>query len=314
MTPESLRPKGTVEVTCSHVGCGLSWWLGPLDPRIHGPHDCGGNHGERRILDRQLARVRIRHGFIWGRMQSLVPPKPDDHPCHFDAATAKVHFTRRDGQGWGTLTWTSFDEIASAHPDEIAKRILWEGSPEGDDTVPPGQVRLVGYKDLGTGRIRRYAVVQCSRCQGTIYVDYDEPGHRPSSHAVGTYGDGVPPTAPTPPWACSYTCESAGLGHLYGSPQPCAYVRNPIIDTMLPWTVWSYDHGAGVAALLFDPIGNRYGLLLAQPLDTPLFWELMGRTLWGSPDELRLHLKKNWASTHRGAVGEVLDTLALDSN
>ena len=59
MAESGLRPKGSVEVTCSFPGCGVTWWVSPLDPNLHGPHNCGQNHAQQNILDRQLTRVGI---------------------------------------------------------------------------------------------------------------------------------------------------------------------------------------------------------------------------------------------------------------
>jgi len=47
---DDLRPRGKVEVECQHPGCGWSFWLDPLDPRLpDGPflcdeHDGSGDH------------------------------------------------------------------------------------------------------------------------------------------------------------------------------------------------------------------------------------------------------------------------------
>lgn len=41
---ETLRPRGTVEVTCS---CGWTFWIDPLDPRLpDGPFPCSTCRGE----------------------------------------------------------------------------------------------------------------------------------------------------------------------------------------------------------------------------------------------------------------------------
>lgn len=38
---DDIRPRGTVQVECSHPGCGWSFWLDPLDERLpNGPHYC----------------------------------------------------------------------------------------------------------------------------------------------------------------------------------------------------------------------------------------------------------------------------------
>lgn len=312
MTPESLRPKGTVEVTCAHAGCGMSWWLDPLDPKVHGPHDCGTNHGQRRILDRQLARIRLRHGFLWGRMHSDVPPKPEDHVCHLDTTAATVFFNRRDGRHKGTLSWKSFDEIADADADELAARIVWRDPVD----APTEEVRLVGYKDLDADKVRRYALLTCNRCQCDIYVDYDDPGHRPSSYAVGWYGEGIPATAPTPPWAGTLTCESA-LSYCVKSPQPCAFVHGHVmtaIDAATPWTIWSHDPNAGIAVAFFDRVRGLYGLLIGRSTPSLSACEAREGTFWGSPAELLANYLARDPRIRDSAVLEVLRTIVREEN
>jgi hypothetical protein len=38
---DDIRPRGTVQVKCSHPGCGWQFWLGALDPLLpNGPFWC----------------------------------------------------------------------------------------------------------------------------------------------------------------------------------------------------------------------------------------------------------------------------------
>ena len=315
MAESGLRPKGSVEVTCSFPGCGVTWWVSPLDPNLHGPHNCGQNHAQQNILDRQLAQIRLRYGFRWGTIQSKAN---DPNPCICNLSSARVGFYRRDGSDSGVLSWDAFSEVAESTADELAGRIEWGvpaiGLPAAGP-APDGLVGLVYYKDLTTDRIRRYIVTACSRCHGAIYVDYDRPGHR-TSWSVGGYNDGLLPAfAPRPEWMDAFTCEMV-LGHSVFTPQPCAFAHSEAVaafDALMPWTIWTYNPAFGVAMTFFDRPNGVYGLFLGPPNPSPAE-PISERIFWGGPRELLTHYCAQWPGVPYDDILDTLRQITRESN
>lgn len=65
MADSPLRPRGTVEITCSEPGCGWALWLPPDDPRLPGPVKCDINHEAQRFMD-ALSAILAESGLSLG--------------------------------------------------------------------------------------------------------------------------------------------------------------------------------------------------------------------------------------------------------
>ncbi len=59
---DDIRPRGTVEIRCSHPECGVCTWVDPLDPRVLGGYTCGRNHERAKAIDRLGAEIEARFG------------------------------------------------------------------------------------------------------------------------------------------------------------------------------------------------------------------------------------------------------------
>ena len=55
---DRIRPRGRVEVKCSHPSCKWSFWIDALDPRLpRGPFDCGADHETEARVNAVLKRL-----------------------------------------------------------------------------------------------------------------------------------------------------------------------------------------------------------------------------------------------------------------
>lgn len=55
---DDIRPRGSVQVRCGYPGCGWSFWLECLDPRLpDGPFDCGADHLTQARVNAALKRL-----------------------------------------------------------------------------------------------------------------------------------------------------------------------------------------------------------------------------------------------------------------
>lgn len=269
----SLRPSGTVEVQCSHSGCGWCWWVDPLDPRLpNGPFDCGEDHDARRLVERALARLQVETGIQWGCQQARGPEKKEcqTNECNrrsVSAGCALVHDRTRLREG--LLEWSTPSELASVQ--DVMSRIDWAPKvwPEGmmrtaPSAVAPGFVETVNYQ-LNGGKIRRYTFAPCSRpgCGHQVLADYDRPSLRlrgVDSYSVGAWGGS---RLPVPEW---WSKESFMCGDTLGTTchYPCEVVTGQAMAeferTGIRWTMWDSRGDAGTV-LFFDPEPRVLGVL-----------------------------------------------------
>ena len=277
MEIEDLRPPGSVEVRCCHPGCGVAWWIDPLDPRLPGPFDCGDDHNRRFSMERSFALVKARHGYYWGIQGSLTP---DAGNCCFETpAAGYAVFYNRTRQQEGLLLWHSPQELRD--PEVIAASIQWGDrsqwpemarKPDPPALLPtaPGHVHWVGYR-LPTGEVRRYTFAPCARCGLLMMLDVDDPDVQPEEYGIGGYGGGE---CPIPEWLGTRTFYCGqGLGTI-GAPQPCMIIHGTVLaeyeaTTGQRWTIWSgagrWGHTGSV--LFFDPQTEGFGLLRYRNLD-----------------------------------------------
>lgn len=332
----SLRPRGTVEVNCSYPGCGTAWWLDPLDPRLpNGPFDCGDNHEARKLVERRLSLLRIRHGIGWGAMSPLGPDggptgMKDDGGCRrFDASRAALLVADREGTREGLLTWMSPQDLADV--DAVPSKINWDRNtwpagiedmlslrvevepPHGDireDPQPePDGVRWVGYE---TGKkVRRYTFIPCSRegCAQLVMVDTEDPTFKPPpGYAVGAWGGG---TMAAPPWWGKFwaSCENgiSSTGRV-----PCVFARSDALAqfeqaSMTRWTLWDYsDRSECGTMLFFDPLCDKYGILSYQSLEAFSTASRIAQGIhWGNLSEVTRFLQSK--TTARNRVLEELE-------
>ncbi len=266
---DDIRPKGTVEVRCSYPGCGIAWWVDPLDPILpDGPFDCGDDHETTAMVERKLSLLRLRHGIRWGSISpSGAPPTLKNGCCGLPAQAVAIVYDRLGGTS-GFLTWDSLADLADV--DELARKVVWDqkawpdiarAMDENDtEKTPPGYVRWVGYET--NGEVRKYTFVKCARpgCPHNVMVDTRDPSFRPVEHAVGAWGNGI---MLAPSWysRISLKCED-GLS-TFGT-QPCELVLSNIVEKFeamsgARWTIWEEIDGIG-NVLFFDPVKKRYGI------------------------------------------------------
>lgn len=275
--PSTLRPKGTVEVTCQHPGCGWSWWVDPLDQRLpDGPWDCGQDHEAERAVRRAFTQVRLQTGIHCGTMVGRGPNRPDlvcEGRKSYRAGIAGVRDRLRAKEGF--FEWSSLDELLTV--EDIVKRIQWgqfllPGGSVGPTRDPfeakPGYVQTVGYRWRGA-EVREYTFVKCARhgCPHHIMVDYERPSMNccgGASYEVGSWGGSE---RPTPRWWGSreFYC---GEGLSTFAPYPCSIVHGSDVlseleRTGMIWTMWAppvLEGGAG-HVLFYDQNAGAHGLL-----------------------------------------------------
>lgn len=124
-----IRPRGTVEVRCSHPDCGLCWWIDPLDPRLpNGPFDCGSTHEDDREL--QVYAMTPLYGFRWGTRQYR--GVRSDGKLQGDMAEGCGYGGEKEGiiafhDRWysktGILDYSDISKLDD--PSWIAKNIVW---------------------------------------------------------------------------------------------------------------------------------------------------------------------------------------------
>lgn len=88
---DDIRPKGSVQVQCSHPGCGWSFWLEALDQRLpDGPFDCGTNHTAQVRFNRAMDRLEAAGLALSGGVGTGCGCSggPDDGP---GAVTIRLH-------------------------------------------------------------------------------------------------------------------------------------------------------------------------------------------------------------------------------
>lgn len=300
----TLRPKGTVEVTCDHAGCGWSWWVDALDPLLPlGPWDCGQDHEANRVVYRALTRMRLETGIHWGTMLGRGPELAEGS-CgsrSYRAGIAGVTDRYRDQQG--VLEWSSlsdFDQI-----QVMVSNIKWGlaiepggaiGVPRNPYEAKPGHVQTVGYRWRGA-EIREYTFVKCARagCPHHIMVDYERPNmtcRGGASYEVGSWGGSE---RPEPKWwgTKHFRCED-GLSSF--APYPCYIVHGSDVlrefeKRGMRWTMWSpppHDDAVGYV-LFYDTCAATHGLLtytklpgIAQPIEFMSLSTLSRCIQWGN--------------------------------
>lgn len=312
---EDLRPKGTVEVMCTYPGCGVAWWIDPLDPRLNEAEhkwDCGENHRAGEKIRRSMSLLRIRHGVRWGSMTGTGPTPPPDPNDPSGACTmmnvAEGHALMRDREDSkeGLLTWKDPSDLVP--PEKALASIEWDRSKwpkdfalnderllaeAGEAPMPPGYVQTVGYRIAATDQIRIYTFVPCSRpgCHQRVMVDYDNPNFDASDgYEVGAWGGDQLPEPSW--WGRDFKCEE-GIGTF--GPQPCAVIHGGAVSQFeqsmkVKWTVWWSNRQEGSVLFYEPPPGQfkaRYGLLVYK--DEGIFAtasRLAQNIRWGTLDEL----------------------------
>jgi len=326
---ESLRPKGTVEVQCSHADCGIAWWLDPLDPRLpDGPFDCGDDHETTKILRRRLALLHLRHGLRWGHLVPLGEAKEGStEACASRSASKGVAIVYdREGasQKRGAVVWETLRDLNDI--DKVAESVLWdvkdwpEAVRESDpihsqrEEVPEGHVRWVGYKT--NEEVRRYTFVPCARfdCPHEVMVDIQDTSFRPMGYMVGSWGGG---TMPAPAWwGRQVRCED-GLG-TFGT-QPCELVRCEAIAqfeqaSRSHWTIWDNTTQGSkrppqTAVLFHNRHENRYGVLLYSNRETFTTSARIAQAIqWGPFPELERIIGFSLLPGQRSSILEELET------
>jgi hypothetical protein len=259
---ESLRPAGSVEVSCSYPNCRTMWWIDPLDLRLpDGPFDCGDDHKARFFVESQLSLLKIRHGLHWGVLRG------DDVRHTFANGAALLHDRERIRQG--ILTWSSLEELADV--DALVARVLWDAVhwpewvasslPQAPKTSPDC-LRWVGYRTRSS--IRKAVFVRCARpgCMNELALDSRDPDYRPESYSLPN-GAG---SLPHPDWMKDRTffCEQ---GLFATGAQPCALIRSAALAeyeqmTGRRWTMWWSHKIRDKGTVLFShPTQNTYSLL-----------------------------------------------------
>lgn len=311
---EALRPPCTVEVMCSYPGCGVAWWVDPLDPRLPaGPFDCGADHEAELLVRRRLSAVRIRYGVRAGITVARGPEMPNNSCGNRSISAGIALVSWRDWHGQGLLEWDSPLDLAD--PDKAFGRIRWDvtdseiaalGWPAASKP-PQGFVSWVGYETGNT--IRKYVLTPCVRqgCGFSVLVDYDDPYFAPHSWAVGAWGGGE--TTPPRWWGRSFVCEQ-GLGSLPFV--PCHLINGSVVREYeqhfgVRWTVWE-RHGAHAGTVLwYNPSKRTYGVLLYSEESVFVDSESLAHAIrWSSLSALHL-----WLADHYEGYDEVVEELAL---
>ncbi len=280
-----LRPKGTVEVTCSHPGCGVAWWVGPLDPRLPGPFDCGADHRWSRIVYGKFALAQAKHGVYFSGIGGTDP----EDPCgcgKFPKKGGYANVYSRDYRRQGVFFWRTPADVSSA--DAIVEAIEWDSSKwppevvEADKGFPrldyyaameasPGRIWCNSYELFDTKSVRQYTFVPCSRCGIRMKVDARDPSFKPQgAYVIG--GIKGPDDLPEPAWwGRTFLCEDA-MDWTGNGPQPCRVVNGEALRTFEQsgpkWTIWnSYGrpHERG-SILFYDKATNAFGLLVYRDL------------------------------------------------
>jgi hypothetical protein len=293
----SLRPKGTVEVRCSIPGCGIAWWIDPLDPRLSDRShvwDCGADHDAERVFDRLNAELHLRYGIVYRG-------SADGTKCGC-GSSAKRHYyrdarvlSRRNG------LLLNVDRLGSRSVVEVLSLIEWnpEVWPESaladgwhESGVPPkaspGMVHWVGYREERGGAeapVRRYTFAKCARCGYDLHVDVEDPTRRsPKGHSL-PYGGGE---MPAPAWlGRTLFCEDV-LGTDVYSPQPCAVAMGMALAayeelTGNRWTWWESGYGARPTYVIFRAKdGDALGLFHFEVTEL----DPVAPRVWGTPREL----------------------------
>ena len=286
-TEESLA-KVPREVTCAHLGCGITWTPDDGDIRLTRPDHswfCGLSHNPTQIAYRHLARLALRHGYVWGSISC-----EESSPTQYASLNDRYH--RRTGH----LEWSSYLDLVDT--EALVSKIEWDSenwrsrafSRRGLDH-PPGAVRWVGYNE--NGQERQYTFVTCVRCQGKISVDLADPDHRPYNYVIGASGGG---DAPVPAWwGRTFRCEDTSLPTF--STQPCHLVHGEVVAefervTGHQWTMWQGGSQSGTVVFCDLSSKNRYGLLCyGSPEPFRSVSSLLSAIEWGTADELSSTLR-----------------------
>lgn len=291
---ESLRPRGTVEVSCSHPNCGHAWWVDPLDPRLPGPFDCGADHDAERIFRVRMEEIRLRYGFVASSWKCTGPGKKDAPPsscASVSPTSGVVIFTDRTRDQRGYLEWSHLSDLANT--DAAAARIEWDQTkwpPElhewsgSSPKVYSGQIQWVGYESEGT-TVRRYTFVPCARvgCSHRVMVDVEKPDHKPDMWAVGSWGGGE--MFPPPWWGNrTFVCEDGLKSNI---PVPCKLARSETLAqfeqaSQSRWVRWETTKSGG-AMLFYWPGAKVFGAMVYegdQVFETP--GRISQVTQWGA--------------------------------
>ncbi len=182
---ESLRPKGSVEVKCSHLGCNIYWWIDPLDPRLpDGPFDCGSTHEDDH--QKQFDALVPLFGIRWGT-RLYRGPRSDGKTsvsCGYGGQPAgSVLFQDKWGVKVGSLDYEDIQTLKD--PLEIPKRIDWvklsphfkEGDPGTPDDGPLPRMGGTIYITQAEGGLKpmRLVLHKCPDCGRTCRVYETHP-------------------------------------------------------------------------------------------------------------------------------------------
>lgn len=234
----------------------MAWWLDPLDPKVHGPHDCGRDHATERVLDWAWASLLVYDGISW-----TVSRTPSDGDGVMVTTLVVDEFNGR--KGLITYPKTIAKEPSFTVPSTILGAIDWradiaaferEMGPGGGEPPRGPRLRWVGYEE--NGRARRYVLVPCTRkgCDRFVAVDMERPGYRPTGEVVLPFGSAdeeLPVFASMP-----VTCDDSLRTECESRP-PCR-LRNSraLTDALsaegLRWTAWNGNATEGVVLVQPD--------------------------------------------------------------
>ncbi len=123
---DDIRPRGTVEVRCSHEGCGWCFWLDPLDPRLpDGPFDCGADHEADAVIRVFHDQLWERHGMLWRSSGGLRLREGVDPTCGCAVTdmTSGIGMALAPDDRFVVYTWTALDELCDV--DAVLARATW---------------------------------------------------------------------------------------------------------------------------------------------------------------------------------------------
>lgn len=301
---DDLRPRGSVEVKCSHPKCDLHWWLDPLDPRLpDGPFDCGGTHED----DRQDAIDALwpLFGLRWGS-RSVRGPRSDGKPsqgaCSYGGEPAgTVTFNDKWNVRYGSYDYE--DIRALDDPFSIPERIDWEcrsphvkednpGSPDREPLPRMGGTVYIEQPD-GSLKPMRLVLHKCTECGRTCFL-YE-------THPKAYSG---PATCADEAFYSASPCPVRNkMGHTFD--KRLAELHGPGVE----WTMWDgmvkgtknpvriFDRGAILVRKLVDPKRALFALI---EYDHPnMLLVLMEHFHWVNLNKIVLPRGVSWEMSDR---------------
>jgi hypothetical protein len=179
---DDLRPKGTVEVKCSHPGCNTYWWIDPLDPRLPGgPFLCGSTHEDDR--QKQIDSLLPIFGLRWGT-RCYRGARSDGLPSVGGYGGEPAGTVLFHNKWWNKMGSLYYEDIASLdNPLKIPESINWDVvSPHltGGMHEDPGPTPRMGGKnyveqDDGSLKAVNLVVHTCTHCGRTVGLHETHP-------------------------------------------------------------------------------------------------------------------------------------------